>query len=253
MLTIDFNSFHATSGYGKRIRFLIMHYTAANFAGSVNALTRGQASAHYLVPATADPSYSAAGFSGQRIFSLVEEQDRAWHAGVSHWAGRDNLNDTALGIEIVNLASEPTPGQFIFPDFEQSQIDAVRELASNILMRYPDITPKNVMGHADVAYLRKSDPGPKFPWQALAESGIGAWYEEARKQAFVQQFDSQGLPPRPEIETAFKKYGYARPLNDAAYKALTRAFQMHFRPRDYSGAMDVETCAILYALNTRYA
>ncbi|PBD22375.1 N-acetylmuramoyl-L-alanine amidase, partial [Pseudomonas aeruginosa] len=101
MLTIDYNSYRTTTPYGKRVRFLVLHYTALDFAASVKALTTGAASAHYLIPAPHDPSYKAAGFKGQRIFNLVAEEDRAWHAGVSGWARRDNLNDTSIGIEIV--------------------------------------------------------------------------------------------------------------------------------------------------------
>ena len=85
------------------------------------ALTTGAASAHYLIPAPHDPSYKAAGFKGQRIFNLVAEEDRAWHAGVSGWARRDNLNDTSIGIEIVNLARDDD-GVFTFPDYELSLI-----------------------------------------------------------------------------------------------------------------------------------
>ncbi len=108
MLTIDYNSYRTTTPYGKRVRFLVLHYTALDFAASVKALTTGAASAHYLIPAPHDPSYKAAGFKGQRIFNLVAEEDRAWHAGVSGWARRDNLNDTSIGIEIVNLARTTT-------------------------------------------------------------------------------------------------------------------------------------------------
>ncbi len=96
------------------MRFLVLHYTALDFAASVKALTTGAASAHYLIPAPHDPSYKAAGFKGQRIFNLVAEEDRAWHAGVSGWARRDNLNDTSIGIEIVNLARDDD-GVFTFP------------------------------------------------------------------------------------------------------------------------------------------
>lgn len=141
------------------MRFLVLHYTALDFAASVKALTTGAASAHYLIPAPHDPSYKAAGFKGQRIFNLVAEEDRAWHAGVSGWARRDNLNDTSIGIEIVNLARDDD-GVFTFPDYERSQINALKQLAKNILQRYPDMTPKNVVGHSDIAVGRKSDPGP---------------------------------------------------------------------------------------------
>lgn len=159
MLTIDYNSYRTTTPYGKRVRFLVLHYTALDFAASVKALTTGAASAHYLIPAPHDPSYKAAGFKGQRIFNLVAEEDRAWHAGVSGWARRDNLNDTSIGIEIVNLARDDD-GVFTFPDYERSQINALKQLAKNILQRYPDMTPKNVVGHSDIAVGRKSDPGP---------------------------------------------------------------------------------------------
>lgn len=155
MLTIDYNSYRTTTPYGKRVRFLVLHYTALDFAASVKALTTGAASAHYLIPAPHDPSYKAAGFKGQRIFNLVAEEDRAWHAGVSGWARRDNLNDTSIGIEIVNLARDDD-GVFTFPDYERSQINALKQLAKNILQRYPDMTPKNVVGHSDIAVGRKS-------------------------------------------------------------------------------------------------
>lgn len=168
MLTIDYNSYRTTTPYGKRVRFLVLHYTALDFAASVKALTTGAASAHYLIPAPHDPSYKAAGFKGQRIFNLVAEEDRAWHAGVSGWARRDNLNDTSIGIEIVNLARDDD-GVFTFPDYERSQINALKQLAKNILQRYPDMTPKNVVGHSDIAVGRKSDPGPKLPWKELYE------------------------------------------------------------------------------------
>lgn len=250
MPSIDYNRYRTTTSFNQRVRFLILHYTAADFATSIKLLTRGQVSAHYLIPALNDPSYLATGLSDMRIFNLVDEQHRAWHAGVSHWAGRDNLNDTSIGIEIINLASEQA-GVFTFPDFEPAQVEAIQQLASNILLRYPDISPKHVLGHADISNGRKSDPGPKFPWRQLAQAGIGAWYEESVKADFQQRF-STAMPAQAEVVAAFKKYGFAQPVGDDALRALTRAFQMHFRPTQYDGALDAETCAILYALNVRY-
>lgn len=253
MLTIDYNSYRTTTPYGKRVRFLVLHYTALDFAASVKALTTGAASAHYLIPAPHDPSYKAAGFKGQRIFNLVAEEDRAWHAGVSGWARRDNLNDTSIGIEIVNLARDDD-GVFTFPDYERSQINALKQLAKNILQRYPDMTPKNVVGHSDIAVGRKSDPGPKLPWKELYEAGIGAWYDDATRDRYREGFERDGLPPRAELLEAFRLYGYALPatVDDAYFASLLRTFQMHFRPENYDGALDVETAAILYALNEKY-
>ncbi|CAI8970832.1 N-acetylmuramoyl-L-alanine amidase AmiD [Pseudomonas chlororaphis] len=254
MIPIDYNSYRTLAPYNKRVRFLVLHYTALNFEASVKALTTGAASAHYLIPAVQDPTYQAAGFQEQRIFNLVAEEDRAWHAGVSDWAGRSGLNDTSIGIEIVNEATDVN-GVFTFPDYERSQIEALKQLALNILQRYPDMSPKNVVGHSDIAVGRKSDPGPKLPWKELYKAGIGAWYDEPTKKKYVQQFRAAGLPERDEVLKAFATYGYGVPAQatDDFFQSLVRAFQMHFRPKNYAGKLDVETCAILYALNEKYA
>ncbi|MRJ35867.1 N-acetylmuramoyl-L-alanine amidase [Pseudomonas haemolytica] len=253
MFTIDYNAYRTLEPYGKRVRFLVLHYTALDFAGSVKALTTGAASAHYLIPDPTDPSYRAAGFKGQKIFNLVAEEDRAWHAGVSQWAGRSGLNDTSIGIEIVNQATD-VDGVFTFPDYQASQIRALKQLARNILQRYPDMTPKNVVAHSDIAVGRKSDPGPKLPWKDFAEAGIGAWYDEAVKGKYHQQF-SDGMPGREQVIQAFSRYGYGveTPASDVFFSNLVRAFQLHFRPENYDGVLDAETCAILYALNEKYA
>lgn len=121
------------------------------------------------------------------FFNLVDENERAWHAGVSYWDGRNNLNDTAIGIETVNLATD-NDGVFTFPPYNVTQIAAIKALASNILYRFPDITPVNVVGHSDIAPGRKSDPGAAFPWKALYDAGIGAWYDDETKQRYLDQF-----------------------------------------------------------------
>ena len=171
MLTIDYNSYRTTTPYGKRVRFLVLHYTALDFAASVKALTTGAASAHYLIPAPHDPSYKAAGFKGQRIFNLVAEEDRAWHAGVSGWARRDNLNDTSIGIEIVNQGYRDTPQGRVWYPFSEAQIQALIPLLKDIAKRH-GITPDRIIGHSDIAPGRKVDPGPLFPWKRLADAGL---------------------------------------------------------------------------------
>ncbi|MCU1717093.1 N-acetylmuramoyl-L-alanine amidase [Pseudomonas sp. 5P_3.1_Bac2] len=253
MYAIDYNSYRTVGPYGKRVRFLVLHYTALDFAQSVQILTTGAASAHYLIPDASDPTYLAAGFSYQRVFNLVDENDRAWHAGVSEWAGRVGLNDTSIGIEIVNQATD-VEGVFSFPDYQPSQIAALKQLAKNILQRYPDMSPKNVVGHSDIAVGRKSDPGPKLPWKELAEEGIGAWYEKSVKDKYLLQFSS-GVPGQADVIQAFARYGYGieRPVTDTFFSSLVRAFQLHFRADNYDGVLDAETCAILYALNEKYA
>lgn len=254
MFSIDYNSYRSVAGFGHRVRFLVLHYTAQNFADSVQSLTGKSVSAHYLVPDPEDQTYQAAGFSGVRIFNLVDEDERAWHAGVSKWGSRNNLNDTAIGIEIVNLASGE--GEDItFPPFNPQQIAAVTQLAQNILQRYPDITPINVVAHSDIAPGRKSDPGPQFPWRQLHQAGVGAWYDDAVKQRHEREYHCQGIPAQRELLALFAKYGYdTSAATDAeGYRQLVRAFQLHFRPQQYGGVMDVETAAILRALVDKYA
>ncbi|WP_208434466.1 N-acetylmuramoyl-L-alanine amidase [Bartonella taylorii] len=310
MYQIDYNSYRSTKSFSRRVHFLIMHYTSLNFKESVMALTGERVSAHYLVPDPSEQTYIEAGFKDMRIFNLVDENERAWHAGVSSWAGRNNINDTSIGIEIVNLATGHSDSveqtyvevalkdarvlnlvnkdgcqlqtnvcswaegthvsgtalqfetinlttynneDFVFPPYNPTQIDAVKELALNILQRYPDIMPVDVVGHSDIAIGRKSDPGAAFPWKELYMAGIGAWYDDELKDHYQEQF-SKGLPAKEDILAKLKCYGYdiSVACTEIGYKNLIRAFQLHFRQENYDGILDVETAAIIYALVDKY-
>ncbi|PVF10769.1 N-acetylmuramoyl-L-alanine amidase, partial [Yersinia pestis] len=98
-------------------------------------------------------------------------------------------------------------GVFTFPPYNVTQIAAIKALASNILYRFPDITPVNVVGHSDIAPGRKSDPGAAFPWKALYDAGIGAWYDDETKQRYLDQFLCS-LPSKNDIISKLKRYGY---------------------------------------------
>jgi len=254
MYPIDYNSYRSVKGFNRRVRFLVMHYTAVDFAASVRALAGdGTVSAHYLVPDPDDKTYIAAGFNAMRVFNLVDENERAWHAGVSAWAGRSNLNDTAIGIEVVNLASD-NDGVFVFPPYKPAQTDAIKALAVNILQRYPDISPVNVVGHSDIAPGRKSDPGAAFPWKSLYEAGVGAWYDDDTRSAYLAQFTAAGLPSDEDIIARLKAYGYdvSGASTASGLQLLVRAFQLHFRQENYNGVIDADTAAVLYALVDKY-
>ncbi|OPA86507.1 N-acetylmuramoyl-L-alanine amidase [Pseudomonas fluorescens] len=252
MYKIDTTSYRSVKGFNSRIRFLVLHYTACNFIDSINALTGGTVSAHYSLPDPTDQTYINAGFTGMTIFNLVDETQRAWHAGVSSWAGRSNLNDTSIGIEMVNLATD-NKGVFTFPPYNPVQIDAVIELLQAILNRYPDITPPQVLGHSDISAGRKSDPGAAFPWKELYKAGVGAWYDEATKQNYEVQFDNL-LPTQANVLANLSRYGYdvSGANVQKNYENLIRAFQLHFRAKTYDGVLDPETAAILYALVEKY-
>ncbi|WP_455465713.1 N-acetylmuramoyl-L-alanine amidase [Bartonella sp. B39] len=310
MYHIDYNSYRAVKSFNRRVHFLVMHYTSIDFKASIEALTGLKVSAHYLVPDPSEKTYIEAGFKDMRIFNLVDENERAWHAGVSSWAGRNNLNDTSIGIEIVNLATEHTDyfeetylkaglkdmrgfnpvdkdkhaqhvgvhllskdsklndkaGElgsvdlvpydnevYTFPPYNPIQIDAVKQLALNILQRYPDIMPTDVVGHSDIAVGRKSDPGAAFPWKELYKAGIGAWYDDELKDHYQKQF-CKILPDKADILAKLKQYGYDISIasTESGYKNLIRAFQLHFRQENYDGVLDIETAAIVYALVDKY-
>ena len=253
---IDSETYQAT-GKSERIKSIVLHYTVSNNARSINTLTTGQVSAHYLILDHND----------DKIYNLVPESERAWHAGDGGFAGRTILNDTSIGIEIVNSGIKPEYRDALkngnldyhpydhYVEFDELQIKKVAQLVQDLAARYK-ISPKNIIGHADMAPSRKIDPGAKFPWQRLyKEYGIGAWYDEFDKQFFMNQ-DAFAAATIPEIKQTFRDYGYQ--INDSAEwdkasRNVVYAFQLHFRPQQPTGELDLETYAILKALNKKYA
>ena len=253
---IDRETYQAT-GKSERIKSIVLHYTVSDNARSINTLTTGQVSAHYLILDHND----------DKIYNLVPESERAWHAGDGGFAGRMILNDTSIGIEIVNSGIKPEYRDALkngtleyhpyehYVAFDELQIKKVAQLVQDLAARYK-ISPKNIIGHADMAPSRKIDPGAKFPWQRLyKEYGIGAWYDEFDKQFFMHQ-DAFAAATIPEIKQAFRDYGYQindRDEWDKASRNVVYAFQLHFRPQQPTGELDLETYAILKALNKKYA
>lgn len=227
-----------------------MHYTAGNFKSSLEELTEGPVSSHYLVPEGPMDNQ-------RKVFELVPEVERAWHAGVSAWQDRSNLNDTSIGVEIVNLGYKDEAGKrtwFPFPDY---QVETVIELAKDIVDRYK-IEPTRVVGHGDIAPGRKVDPGPVFPWKKLYENGIGAWFDDGTKNDAENTLNNNITPDTVDIlwvQKNMRTYGYPIEITGQLDKQTTEVimeFQMHFRPSNFSGVPDAETCAILHALVSKY-
>lgn len=217
---------------GAAIDMLVLHYTGMKTADEALARlcdTSARVSAHYTV-----------GTDG-RVFFHVPEERRAWHAGVSFWAGDTNVNGRSIGIELVNPGHE-----FGYVPFAQAQIAALIDLVRGILSRHP-IPPNRVLGHSDVAPARKTDPGELFPWQHLAESGIGAWpkLSSPARGGGVARSGTEGADPAPGLA----RYGYGLPpYTDVSLEAVITAFQRHFRPSAVNGRWDGECDAALAGL-----
>lgn len=245
-----------------RVRHLVLHYTDDDLRGSLSSLTGQDVSAHYLVSAPAD------GEALPSVYPLVPEDRRAWHAGISQWGERSNLNDTSIGIEIVNagpqalvplqageqedakaaVARRWAPSRDFAP-WSEAQISALITLLKPIIARH-GIKAVDVIGHSDIAPDRKTDPGPRFPWKRLHDAGIGAWPRTSDVLCFQRQLARTGLPEKRILITTLTRYGY--PVEAERPWLAIAAFQAHFRPGAITGVFDAESVAILLALNARY-
>ncbi|MGO8917432.1 MAG: N-acetylmuramoyl-L-alanine amidase [Stellaceae bacterium] len=220
---------HPSPNHGPRppdgvVDMLILHYTGMPTAAE--ALARlcspgAQVSAHYLID------------EDGTVLRLVAEARRAWHAGLSFWAGRRDINSASIGIELVNPGHE-----FGYRPFTAPQMAALEPLCRDILTRHP-IPARHVLAHSDVAPLRRNDPGELFDWQRLARAGIGLWPGAA------------AAPTGAEALRLLAAIGYEiAPAGapEEATRPVVVAFQRHFRPARCDGALDDETRARIAGL-----
>ncbi|MFC0179905.1 N-acetylmuramoyl-L-alanine amidase [Thorsellia kenyensis] len=231
-------------------RFLVLHYTALNDEKSLRVLTGGEVSVHYLVPSIPRKERGR-----PVVIHLVPENQEAWHAGVSFWRGAEKLNQSSVGIEIVNTGyTDEADGTRKWYKYNDAQIELLIPLIKDIVKRH-NISPYNVVGHSDIATQRKVDPGPLFPWAKLAQHGIGAWPNTSDVKKYLNGRYMKMPVDVLSVQKLLKQYGYQVPLSgelDSETKNVVKAFQMHFRPRDFSGVPDAETEAILRALISKY-
>jgi N-acetylmuramoyl-L-alanine amidase len=223
-----------------RAQFLVIHFTAQDFPTALHTLTQQKVSSHYLV--RDDPP---------TIYRLVDENRRAWHAGLSSWKGHTFLNAASIGIEIVNMGDAGLGPDGSYPEYPKAQIDAVVALVKDIVKRH-NIPPDRVVGHSDIAPQRKPDPGPKFPWKRLADEGLVTWPDPGAVAERRAQHE-QNLPNVRWFQERLEKHGFAVPQTgelDAATRRVVTAFQMKYRPARYDGEPDAETAAILDVLTS---
>ncbi|CUS45056.1 MAG: N-acetylmuramoyl-L-alanine amidase [Pseudomonadota bacterium] len=203
------------------ISMIVLHYTGMKDAQSAIDRLRdpeAKVSAHYLVA------------EDGTVLRMVAEEKRAWHAGKSRWRGIEDVNSASIGIEIVNPGHE-----FGYPPFPEQQIDALVPLVATIKERH-GITRGNVVGHSDIAPLRKQDPGELFPWSRLARLRL-ALPRPTRNLMDPMWTDAGFL-------IALERFGY-----DVSDKlAAVVAFQRRFRPELLDGEIDGECRSILLAL-----
>ncbi len=202
------------------ISMLVLHYTGMPSAEM--ALARlcdpaSKVSAHYCIE------------EDGRVHSLVAEDKRAWHAGVSCWRGQGDVNAASIGIEIVNPGHE-----FGYRPFPAAQMKSVVSLCRDIVSRHT-ISPRNVVGHSDIAPRRKQDPGELFDWKLLADAGVGLWIDAG---------ESRGGESG-SFQDKLTEYGYHITGDPEQLRYVVTAFQRHFRPHLINGKWDDECTVIL--------
>ena len=212
----------------KDIKIIVIHYTGMQSeVDALNRLTdfKSKVSCHYLINE-----------KGQ-IISIIPDNYTAWHAGKSRWGKLSSLNKYSIGIELVN------PGHnFGYKKFRKKQISSLILLIKKLIKKY-NINKKNIVGHSDIAPLRKKDPGEKFPWKILAKSNIGIWHNLKQKK-LMKNRKKKILKKEKLIFFKFlNKIGFQTRFNikkSRYQKKLIEAFQRRFRPELISGILDKE-------------
>jgi N-acetylmuramoyl-L-alanine amidase len=232
---------HDARPAGQAIDILLLHYT--DMQSAAEALGRlsdpaAAVSAHYLIDREGE------------VFRLVAEDRRAWHAGEANWQGATDINARSIGIELDN------PGHLCgYRPFSEAQMAALEALAADVVARHK-IPPGRVLGHSDVAPLRKRDPGELFNWARLAKRGLGLW----PAANFVVSEHAPTLTPGMagmevyDLQIALDRIGYAiegTGLYDNAMAMTILAFQRHFRQTLINGVADAETTSLAHHLAWR--
>jgi len=235
----NFNPKKRTS---KQIKFIIFHYTGMKSeSDALKRLTeiQSEVSCHYLIK------------NNGEIVKIVPDLYIAWHAGKSSWKNYKSLNQNSIGIEITNPGHE-----YGYKNFTQKQITTLVKLSKFLIKKYK-INPKNILGHSDIAVLRKKDPGEKFPWEYLAKNKIGIWHI-LNKQDLLK--NRKLKISKVEENIFFRnlfKIGYSKtfPKNIGRNKyliELIKSFQRRFRQELVDGKIDQESLLINKSLIKAY-
>ena len=227
-ITSNYSSNHSKNSRSiNTIKFVIIHYTGMQ--SEIESIERlknpkTKVSCHYLINRNG------------RVTQMVKDKFIAWHAGKSKWKKFNNLNNRSIGIELVNKGHE-----FGYQNFSKKQIKSLINLCLNLKKKY-SINKENFLGHSDIAPLRKSDPGEKFPWKKLSRFNIGQWYRTENTKIKLNRKNLENL-----FFKNLKQLGYRyfkaqkRNVND---RKVIKAFQRHFLPHNVTGKIDKKTYKI---------
>jgi N-acetylmuramoyl-L-alanine amidase len=216
----------------KKIKFIVFHYTGMQSERvSIERLTskKSEVSSHYLI-----------GREGE-IVKMVDEKNIAWHAGKSKWKNLINLNNQSIGIELVNKGH-----QFGYENFSKKQISKLILLCTDLIKKYK-IKKKNILGHSDIAPLRKIDPGEKFPWNHLSKKKIGYWYNIRKLKNYnFNKTNVRKLFFMNLYKIGYRYFDIKKPLRQDL--KVVKAFQRRFRQNKVNGLIDQECLKISHYL-----
>ena len=219
-----------------KIKIIVMHYTGMQ--SERESITRlcdpkSKVSSHFVIN------------KNGKVYRLVDDNLIAWHAGKSCWGKYKNINKNSIGIELVNKGH-----QFGYTSFNEKQLLSLIKVCKNIIKKYK-IKNKNIVGHSDIAPLRKIDPGEKFPWRELSKKKIGIWHNHESK--FLKKFrktNSNKKKDRVNFVKNLKRIGYYLPKNYKSFLNQTvKSFQRHYRKELINGKIDEESLLIADSLS----
>ena len=213
----------------KSINYIIFHYTGMKSeAKAIRRLTNewSKVSCHYFVK------------NNGTIIQMVPDKYVAWHAGKSRWKRLKFLNKFSIGIEIQNKGH-----QHGYTNFKKVQIDSIINL-SKVICKENNIKKKNILGHSDVSYDRKNDPGEKFPWETLAKNNLGLWHNINKSNLKKFRMKILNKKETTDFFSNLKKIGYYVKSEKLLKKKLIVAFQRRYRNKLINGLLDKE-CLII--------
>ena len=227
-------NFSSKKRIAKQVKFIIFHYTGMkNESDALNRLTaiQSEVSCHYLIK------------NNGEIVKMVPDLYIAWHAGKSSWKNYKSLNQNSIGIEITN------PGhKHGYKKFKKKQITSLLKLSKFLIKKYK-ISSNSILGHSDIAVLRKKDPGEKFPWEYLSKNKVGIWHTLSKQDLIGnRQLKISKIEENIFFNNLFK-IGYSKKYpkgkdKNKYLRELTKNFQRRFRQELIDSKIDQE-CLII--------